>query len=100
MKDVFPTRLTSHTVANEACDMSEPDVMLHWNDLELSTNSTEALIVEADPSSDVLKTPPIKHVNAEKGNLLPGHVGYRKSEDGKGKKNKICLLYTSPSPRD
>jgi len=74
--------------------MLEPDVMLHWNDMELSTDSTEALIVEADPSSDILKTTPIKHVDAEKGNLLPGHVGYRKSENGKGKKNKISPMST------
>ena len=81
--------LTSHTDANETCGVFEPDVMLHWNDLELSTDSTEALIVGAEPSSDILNTPLIQHLNAEtKGSVLPRHVVYRKSEGGKGIKNK------------
>jgi len=84
----------SRTVANEACNVFEPDIMLHWNDLELSTDSTEALIVETESLSDILKTPLIKHMDAEKGNLLPRHVIYRKSEDGKGIKNKISPMST------
>jgi len=101
MEDVSPPgmegktiALTSHTVANEACDVLEPDIMLHWNDLELSTDSTEALVVETEPLSDILKSPLIKHVDAEKGNVLPRHVIYRKSEDGKGIKNKISPMST------
>jgi len=78
MEDVSPLdmegktiALTSCTIANEARDVVKPDVTLHWDDLELSTDSTEALTVGAEPSSDVLTTPSVRRVDAvEKGTAM------------------------------
>ena len=35
--------LTSCTVADEARDVFGPEVMLHWNDMELSTDSYRSI---------------------------------------------------------
>jgi len=73
MEDVSPPdmegktiALTSCTIANEARDVVEPDVTLHWNDLGLSTDSTEALAVRAKPSSNTLTSPWVQRVDVVK----------------------------------
>jgi len=37
---------------------------LHWDDLNLSTNSMDTLTVGAEPLSDVLTTPSVRRVDA------------------------------------